>query len=203
MRFLIIFIGLICLSPFTSGCIGNQGRISNQEHTPTEDEQTAISIEDAIDTGEKPPSEDSQIEDHILGDGQQGSTPTDLTVDEAQEHYLAFFSLLKTDQEAAIAELSEYVKLRFGTHSLADKWIKLANRLLLDGKGTFLDMKHYTEWHLQMLMDVEPEKRTAAHTKLLEIHQNAVQQIEMIGKTLEQQGKNLETYEMPAQFITQ
>ena len=203
MRFLIIFIGLACLSPFTSGCIGNQGRISNQEHTPTEDEQTATSIEDAIDTGETPHSKDSQVEDHILGDGQQGSTLTDLTVDEAQEHYLAFFSLLKTDQEAAIAELSEYVELRFGTHSLADKWIKLANRLVLDGKGTFLDMQHYTEWHLQMLADVEPEKRTAAHTKLLEIHQSAMQQIEVMGKVLEQQGENLETYEMPATFIGQ
>lgn len=203
MRFLIIFLGLTCLSHFTSGCIGNQGRISNQEHTPTEDEQTATSIEDAIDIGEKPSPEDSQVEDHILGNTQQGSSLTNFTVDEAQEHYLAFFSLLKTDQEAAIAELSEYVKLRFGTHPLADKWIKLADRLVLDEKGTFLDMKYYTEWHLQMLIDVEPEKRTAAHTKLLEVHQNAVQQIEVMGKMLEKQGKNLETYEMPAQFITQ
>lgn len=203
MRFLIIFIGLICLLPFTSGCIGNQGRISNQEHTPTREEQAATSIEDAIDTEEKSHPKDSQVEDHILGDSQQGSLPTDRTVDEAQENYLAFFSLLKTDKEAAIAELSEYVKLRFGTHSLGDKWIKLADRLVLDEKGTFLDMKHYTEWHLQMLIDVEPEKRTAAHTELLEIHQNAIQQIEMMGKILEQQGKNLETYEMPARFITQ
>ena len=66
-----------------------------------------------------------------------------------------------------------------------------------------LDMKHYTEWHLQMLIDVEPEKRTAAHTELLEIHQRAMKQIEVMGKMLEKQGKNLETYEMPAQFITQ
>ena len=53
MRFLIIFIGLICLSHFTSGCIGNQGKILNQEHTSARDEQTATSAEDAIDTGEK------------------------------------------------------------------------------------------------------------------------------------------------------
>lgn len=203
MRFVIIFSSLICLSLFNSGCIGNQQKTSNQEQTPIAGEQNATATEELIDTGEKPPPEDSQVEDHILGDTQQGSTPTDLTVDEAQEHYLAFFSLLKTDQEAALAELSEYVKLRFGTHPLADKWIKLADRLVLDEKGTFLDMKHYTEWHLQMLIDVEPEKRTAAHTKLLEVHQNAVQQIEVIGKMLEKQGKNLETYEMPAQFITQ
>ena len=203
MQFVIIFSSLICLSLFNSGCIGNQQKTSNQEQTPIAGEQNATATEELIDLGEKPSPEDSQVEGHILGDTQQGSTLTDLTVDEAQAHYFAFFSLLKTDQEAAIAELSEYVKLRFGTHSLADKWIKLANRLLLDGKGTFLDMKHYTEWHLQMLMDVEPEKRTAAHTNLLEIHQNAMQQIEMIGKTLEKQGKNLETYEMPAQFITQ
>ena len=203
MRFVIIFSSLICLSLFNFGCIGNQQKTSNQEQTPTEDEQTATSIEDAIDTREKLPIEDSQIEDHILGDTQQGSPATDLTVDEAQEHYLAFFSLLKTDQEAAIAELSEYAKLRFGGHPLTDKWIKLANRLVLDGKGTFLDMQHYTEWHLQMLTDVAPEKRTAAHTELLEIYQNAMPQIEMMGKMFEQQGKNLETYEMPAQFITQ
>ena len=203
MRFVIIFSSLICLSLFNFGCIGNQQKTSNQEQTPTEDEQTATSAEGAITRGEKPPPEDSQVENHILGDTQQGSTPTDLTVDEAQEHYLAFFSLLKTDQEAAIAELSEYAKLRFGEHPLTDKWIKLANRLVLDGKGTFLDMQHYTEWHLQMLTDVAPEKRTAAHTELLEIYQNAMPQIEMMGKMFEQQGKNLETYEMPAQFITQ
>ena len=203
MRFLIIFVSFICLSHFTSGCIGNQGKIQDQGPIPTGDEQTTIPTEDAIDIGEKPPPADSQVEDHILEDTQQWNVPSDPTVDKAQEHYLAFFSLLKTDQEAAIAELSEYVKLRFGTHPLTGKWIKLANRLVLDEKGTFLDMQHYTEWHLQMLMDVEPEKRTAAHTELLEIHQNAMQQIEVMGKILEQQGENLETYEMPAAFIGQ
>ena len=200
MRFVIIFSSLICLSLFNFGCIGNQQKTSNQEQTPTEDEQTATSIEDAIDTGEKPPPEDSQVENHILGDTQQGSTPTDLTVDEAQEHYLAFFSLLKTDQEAAIAELSEYAKLRFGGHPLTDKWIKLANRLVLDGKGTFLDMQHYTEWHVQMLTDVKPEKRTQAHTELLKDLKDAMRGLESMGKLLESQGKDLETYEMPGRF---
>ena len=203
MRFVIIFSSLICLSIFNFGCIGNQQKTSNQEQTPIAGEQNATATEELIDPGEKPSPEDSQVENNTLETPQQGNVSIDPAVDEAQERYLAFFSLLKTDQEAAIAALSEYVKLRFGTHSLAEKWIKLANRLVLDEKGTFLDMKHYTEWHLQMLIDVEPEKRTAAHTKLLEIHQNAMQQIEVMGKMLEKQGKNLETYEMPAQFITQ
>ena len=203
MRFVIIFSSLICLSLFNFGCIGNQQKTSNQEQTPIAGEQNATATEELIDLGEKPSPEDSQVENNTLETPQQGNVSTDPTADEAQEHYLAFFSLLKTDQEAAIAELSEYAKLRFGGHPLTDKWIKLANRLVLDGKGTFLDMQHYTEWHLQMLTDVAPENRTAAYTELLEIHQNAMQQIEMMGKIFEQQGKNLETYEMPATFITQ
>ena len=200
MRFLIICIGLICLSHFTSGCIGNQGKISNQEHTSTEDKQTATSIEDAMDSGEKPPPEDSQVEDHILGDGQQGSTLTDLTVDEAQEHYLAFFSLLKTDIEAAEIELSKYVKIRFGAHPLGDEWVKLFVRLVRNQKGTFADIQHATEWHVQMLTDVKPEERTQAHTELLKSLQDALGGLESMGKLLESQGKNLETYEMPGRF---
>lgn len=200
MRFVIIFSSLICLSLFNFGCIGNQQKTSNQEQTPIAGEQNATATEELIDLGEKPSPEDSQVENNTLETPQQGNVSTDPTADEAQEHYLAFFSLLKTDQEAAIAELSEYVKLRFGTHSLADKWIKLANRLVLDGKGTFLDMQHYTEWHVQMLTDVKPEERTQAHTELLKGLQDAMRGLESMGKLLESQGKDLETYEMPGRF---
>lgn len=192
MRFIII-ITLICLSLLTIGCTRNQGSKTEPERTPMADEQNVTPTEDQTNLNQEPISEKDP----------QNTISANPQIDDAQKYYLEFFSLLKTDQESAIAALSEYTKLRFGTHSLADKWIKLANRLVLDEKGTFLDMKHYTEWHLQMLMDVEPEKRTAAHTDLLEIHQNTMQQIEMIGKMLEQQGKNLETYEMPATFIGQ
>ena len=200
MRFLIIFIGLACLSPFTSGCIGNQGRISNQEHTPTEDEQTATSIEDAIDTGEKPPPEDSQVENNTLETPQQGIVSIDPRVDEAQEHYLAFFSLLKTDIEAAEIELSKYVKTRFGAHPLGDKWVKLFVRLVRNQKGTFADIQHATQWHVQMLTDVKPEERTQAHTELLKGLQDALRGLESMGKLLESQGKDLETYEMSGRF---
>ncbi len=192
MRFIII-IPLICLSLLTIGCARNLGSQTDPERPSTTDEQNVIPTEEPTNLNQDPISEKEP----------QATISANTQIDDAQQYYLEFFSLLKTDKEAAIAELSEYVKLRFGTHSLGDKWIKLADRLVLDEKGTFLDMKHYTEWHLQMLIDVEPEKRTAAHTELLEIHQNAIQQIEMMGKILEQQGKNLETYEMPATFIGQ
>lgn len=190
---LIIIISLICLSLLTMGCARNQESKTEPEHPSITDEQHGTRTEDPTNLNQESISE-KQPQDTI-------STNTE--IDDAQKYYLEFFSLLKTDQEAAIAALSKYVKLRFGTHSLGDKWIKLANRLVLDGKGTFLDMQHYTEWHLQMLSDVEPEKRTAAHTDLLEIHQNVMKQIETMGKILEQQGENLETYEMPATFIAQ
>ena len=190
---LIIIITLTCLPLLTIGCARYQGSETESERPPMADEQNVTPTEDPTNLNQESISEKEP----------QDTISTNTEIDDAQKYYLEFFSFLKTDKEAAIAALSKYVKLRFGTHSLADKWIQLTNRLVLDGKGTFLDMKHYTEWHLQMLIDVEPEKRTAAHTKLLEVHQNAVQQIEMMGKMLEQQGKNLETYEMPAQFITQ
>lgn len=192
MRF-IIMITLICLSAITIGCARNQESKTTPEHFSVTDEQNAKPAEDPTNISQEPVSKKDP----------QAPISANTEISNAQKYYLEFFSLLKTDKEAAIAALSEYVKLRFGAHPLTDKWIKLANRLVLDGKGTFLDMKHYTEWHLQMLIDVEPEKRTAAHTELLEMHQNAIQQIEMMGKILEQQGENLETYEMPATFIGQ
>ncbi|MDE0426506.1 MAG: hypothetical protein OXN25_16770 [Candidatus Poribacteria bacterium] len=192
MRF-IIMITLICFSAITIGCARNQESKTAPERPSVTDEQNAKPAEDPTDLSQE----------SISKKDPQAPISANTEISNAQKYYLEFFSLLKTDKEAAIAALSEYVKLRFGAHPLMDKWIKLANRLVLDGKGTFLDMKHYTEWHLQMLIDVEPEKRTAAHTELLEMHQNAIQQIEMMGKMLEQQGENLETYEMPATFIGQ
>ena len=200
MRFVIIFSSLICLLLFNFGCIGNQQKTSNQEQTPIAGEQNATATEELIDLGEKPSPEDSQVENHILGDTQQGSTPTDLTVDEAQEHYLAFFSLLKTDAEAAEIELSKYVKRRFGAHPLGDKWIKLFVRLVRNQKGTFADIQRVAQWHVQMLTDVKPEERTQAHTELLKGLQDSMRGLESIGKLLENQGKDLETYEMPGRF---
>lgn len=202
MRFLIIFISLICLSHLTSGCIGNRREIPNQEQVSTRDEQTAGLTEDAKDLGEKPPIKDSQVEDYALESVQQGKVPTDPRVDTAQEHFLAFFSLLKTDLEAAETELSKYVKARFGEHPLGEKWVKLFVRLARNQKGTFADIQHATQWHVQMLTDVKPEKRTQAHTQLLKDLQDALSGLESMGKLLESQGKNLETYEMPGMFNT-
>ena len=193
MRFFTIIINLFCLLLLTIGCTRNHTKETEPDRPAVVDEQSVTPTEELMNLKQEPTAKKDI----------QSATSTNPETDDAQKHYLEFFSLLKTDQEAAIAELSEYVKLRFGTHSLADKWIKLANRLVLDGKGTFLDMQLYTEWHLQMLTDVAPENRTAAHTELLEIHQNAMQQIEMMGTLLEKQGENLKTYEMPATFITQ
>lgn len=200
MRLLIIFINLICLSLFTSGCIGNQRKVSTQEQAPTRDEQTATSTEDAIDLEEKSHPQERQVEEHILEDTQQGNVPTNPTVDGAQEHYLAFFSLLKTDIEAAEVELSRYVKMRFGSHPLGDKWVKLFVRLAHNEKGTFADIQHAIQWHVQMLTDVKPKERTQAHTQLLNGLQDALNGLESLGNLLESQGENLETYEMPGMF---
>lgn len=200
MRFLIIFSGLISLLHFTSGCIGNQQKTSNQEQTPIAGEQNATATEELIDSGEKSSLEDSQVENNTLETPQQGNVSIDPTVDEAQEHYLAFFSLLKTDIEAAEIELSKYVKTRFGAHPLGDKWVKLFVRLVRNQKGTFADIHHATQWHVQMLTDVKPEERTQAHTELLKDLQDALRGLESIGKLLESQGKDLETYEMSGKF---
>ncbi len=200
MRFVIIFSSLICLSLFNSGCIGNQQKTSNQEQTPIAGEQNATATEELIDSGEKSSSKDSQVENNTLETPQQGNVSIDPTVDEAQEHYLAFFSLLKTDIEAAEIELSKYVKTRFGAHPLGDKWVKLFVRLVRNQKGTFADIQHATQWHVQMLTDVKPEEHTQAHTELLKDLQDALRGLESIGKLLESQGKDLETYEMPGRF---
>lgn len=200
MRFVIIFSSLICLSLFNSGCIGNQQKTSNQEQTPIAGEQNATATEELIDSGEKSSSEDSQVENNTLKTPQQGNVSTDPAVDGAQEHYLAFFSLLKTDMEAAEIELSKYVKIRFGAHPLGDKWIKLFVRLARNQKGTFADIQRAAQWHVQMLTDVKPEKRTQAHTELLKGLQDTLRGLESMGKLLENQGKNLETYEMPGTF---
>lgn len=200
MRFVSIFSSLICLSLFNSGCIGNQQKTSNQEQTPIAGEQNATATEELIDSGKKLSPEDSQVENNTLETSQQGNVSIDPTVDEAQEHYLAFFSLLKTDIEAAEIELSKYVKTRFGGHPLGDEWVKLFVRLVRNQKGTFADIQHATQWHVQMLTDVKPEERTQAHTELLKDLQDALRGLESMGKLLESQGKDLETYEMSGRF---
>ncbi|MYC78794.1 hypothetical protein F4X10_23755 [Candidatus Poribacteria bacterium] len=200
MRFVIIFSSLICLSLFNFGCIGNHQKTSNQEQKPIAGEQNTTATEELIDSGEKSSSKDSQVENNPLETPQQGKVSIDPTVDEAQEHYLAFFSLLKTDIEAAEIELSKYVKTRFGAHPLGDKWVKLFVRLVRNQKGTFADIQHATQWHVQMLTDVKPEERTQAHTELLKDLQEALRGLESIGKLLESQGKDLETYEMSGRF---
>ena len=125
----------------------------------------------------------------------------DSKVNDAVKHFVAFMSLSATDPEAARAELSEYVDIRFKEHPLADKWMELCYRLARDNKGTFRDMQHFAEWHIQMLTDVVPEKRTEAHTKLLQSLQGSLKYLEAMGKILESQGEGLDTCEMPGTFV--
>ena len=200
MKLIITFINFLCIWFLVAGCTGNQGKTSNQERTSITDEQPSTLTKNRIDPPEKLPPEGEQIADHALEEVQQGITPTDPMVDTAQNHFLAFFSLLKTDIEGAEVELSKYVKTRFGAHPLADEWVKLFVRLARDQKGTFADIQRATQWHVQMLIDVKPEERTQAHAQLLTDLQEALNGLESVGKLLEAQGEDLETYEMPGRF---
>lgn len=188
MRFIII--SLICLSLLTIGCTKDQAKNLDQERTPIGDEQ-----------GVPPADTEINIDQARTPAGNKQHTPSaDTAMDDAVKHYNAFAALGATDPESAIAELSKYVELRFGAHPLADKWLKLVYRFTRDKKGTFRDMQRYTEWYLQMLEDIDPEKRIEHDTKTIENLQKGLKQLEVMGKMLERQGENLDTYEMPGKF---
>ena len=189
MRFIIM--GLICLLSITAGCAGKQMKAPDQVYTAMEDEQSLASTDSAKDVSQS---------ETVTGD-EEKSASVDSRVDDAGKHFMAFMSLSATDPEAARAELSEYVDIRFKEHPLADKWMELCYRLARDNKGTFRDMQHFAEWHVQMLTDVVPEKRTEAHTKLLQSLQGSLKYLEAMGKILESQGEGLDTCEMPGTFV--
>ena len=189
MRFIIM--GLICLLPLIIGCARKQTKAPDQVYTAMEDEQSLASTDSAKDVSQ------SEI---VTGD-EEKSASVDSEVNDAVKHFVAFMSLSATDPEAARAELSEYVDIRFKEHPLADKWMELCYRLARDNKGTFRDMQHFAEWHVQMLTDVVPEKRTEAHTKLLQSLQGSLKYLEAMGKILESQGEDLDTCEMPGTFV--
>ena len=183
MRFIIM--GLICLLSITAGCAGKQTKAPDQVYTAMEDEQSLASTDSAKDV--------SQSE---TGTGdEEKSGPVDSNVIDASKYYDMFYSLESTDPEAALVELSKYVKIRFGEHPLAEKWFQLLCRLTREGKGTFRDMQHYSEWNLQMLTDIEPGKRTEHDTKWIRIQQSALKQLKALGKVIERQGDNLDTFE--------
>jgi hypothetical protein len=189
MRFIIM--GLICLLPLIIGCAGKQTKAPDQVYTAMEDEQSLASTDSAKDVSQS---------ETVTGD-EEKSASVDSKVNDAVKHFVAFMSLSATDPEAARAELSEYVDIRFKEHPLADKWMELCYRLARDNKGTFRDMQHFAEWHVQMLTDVVPEKRTEAHTKLLQSLQGSLKYLEAMGKILESQGEDLDTCEMPGTFV--
>ncbi|MDE0556206.1 MAG: hypothetical protein OXI24_18490 [Candidatus Poribacteria bacterium] len=172
MRFIII--SLLCLSILIIGCL--QGKIKNSGQAETSPDN----ISNAIQTRE---------------------AAANAEISDAEKHYNAFASLSKTDTDAAIRELSKYADLRFKGHPLAEKWLKLVHRLAAEKKGTFRDMERYTEWYLQMLTDIDPEKRIEHDVKTIKNLQNGLKQLEIIGRMLERQGKDLETYEMPGTFF--
>ena len=189
MRFIIM--GLICLVSITAGCAGKQTKAPDQVYTAMEDEQSLASTDSAKDVSQS---------ETVTGDEEKRAS-VDSKVNDAVKHFVAFMSLSATDPEAARAELSEYVDIRFKEHPLADKWMELCYRLARDNKGTFRDMQHFAEWHIQMLTDVVPEKRTEAHTKLLQSLQGSLKYLEAMGKILESQGEGLDTCEMPGTFV--
>lgn len=132
---------------------------------------------------------------------EQEGASGDSEVDDSFKHFMAFMSLSATDPEAARPELTKYVETRFGEHPVADKWMELCFRLSRDNKGTFRDMQYFMEWHIQMLTDVAPEKRTKDHIKLLQSLQSSLKYLEGVGKILESQGEDLDTCEMPGSFV--
>lgn len=188
MRFIII--SLLCLSMLVIGCTGNEIKNPGQAQAPTMSEQDTRSTGDAVNINQA----------QGAAADEPNNAQIDTEISDAEKHYNAFASLSGTDPEAAISELSKYADLRFNAHPLAEKWLKLVYRLVSEKKGTFRDMERYTKWYLQMLIDIDPEKRIEHDTKTIENLQNGLKQLEIIGRMLERQGENLETYEMPGIF---
>ena len=172
------------------GCTGSEIKKPGQVQSPTKSEQGPVPTDNAVSIDQ--------------AQGGAGDVPSNVQIDtqisDAEKHYNAFASLSGTDPEAAISELSKYAKLRFKDHPLAEKWLKLIHRLVSEKKGTFRDMERYTKWYLQMLTDIDPEKRIEHDIKTIENLQNGLKQLEIIGRMLEKQGENLEIYEMPGIF---
>ena len=189
MRFIVI--SLVCLLPLTIGCAGKQAKNPDQGRVPIEDKQSVTFADSAEDA----------VQAKVEVGGEQKSSTVDSSVDDAGKHFMAFMSLSATDPEAAYAELTKYVQIRFGEHLVADKWMELCYRLARDNKGTFRDFQHFAKWHIQMLTDVVPEKQTEPYTELLESLQSSLKYIEAMGRMLEKQGENLDTYEMPGTFV--
>ena len=189
MRFIVT--SLICLLLFAIGCAEKQAKNPDQVRAPIEDKQSITSDHSTRNGGQSETS---------TGD-EQKHLPVNPDVDNAGKHFMAFMSLSATDPEAARSELSKYVEIRFGEHPLAKKWKELCYRLSRDNKGTFRDMQHFAEWHLQMLTDIVPEKRTEGQKKLLQSLQGTLKSLEAMGNMWEKQGEDLDTYEMPGTFV--
>ena len=109
---------------------------------------------------------------------------------EAALKCLARFESLKVKApDAARNQLSEIVKIRFGTHDLTAEWIALYFRLSRHGKGQLSDLKRLVELEIRMLTDVSPEK----HAEQINRHRQTLKTYDELMTALKNRDKDPET----------
>lgn len=69
-----------------------------------------------------------------------------------------FHQLLKTDANAARAELQKVAPIMFDGHPLVDEWIPLYFRIIREGTEYLSDIKRIHELEIRMLMAIDTEK---------------------------------------------
>lgn len=85
-----------------------------------------------------------------------------------------FHKLLKTDVDAARAELQKVASTVFGGHTLADEWVPLYFRIIREGTEHLSDIKRIHELEIRMLMAIDAEK----HAEQIQYHREALKHYE-------------------------
>lgn len=130
--------------------------------------------------------------DELVTQKEPSKTEKDSDTKTGYEHYKAFHELLRTDPEAARAELAAYSALAFHGHPLTKEWEELFFRLSREKEATLPEVLRLFELKKQMLESHSPEK----HAKEIENLETAIKDIKSMSKLLKRQG-NLDTQKMP------
>ena len=201
MRFAIV--SLICLPLFIIGCAffspsSESGPNPQQNHTHRSDTHNSTDNDNRMETdlqkvelGANPQQMPQRV-----GDRNAKTTEDHGWSDEAQQHIVAFQSLLSTDIEAAHATIVEIARIRFGSHPLAGEWSELFFRLCRARKGSILDVKRYWELEIQLLSDID----ATTYAKGIQEGQLGMKQIDLLIKMIESQGGDPETTEADFNF---
>ena len=82
----------------------------------------------------------------------------------------SFGKLLKTDADAAMAELQRVAPKLFGEHLLMLEWVPLYFRVRKDGTTHPSDLKRISELEIRMLESIDPKK----YAKQIQYHQQSI-----------------------------